>query len=478
MASTERRGSTPIRFFRCISNPALVSALCVLAGVLLWCFRLDAQEGILVARSDHAVTAGGPEFPLTEPFLAVNPSDPAHLIVGAIVAPASDGAPWRCAVLASFDDGVTWQRVDFDMERCIDPWVVFTTAGDVQFVGIELLRGVDGDARFHLVSFRSQDGGLTWSGAPTSLGRAHEHAMLAVDRSRPRGAVYLTSRRMRRTPAGEPRHTVYVARSRDEGRTFTSLAELRPSNLALNPTGLGFLTDGTLVISFYDFQRNVDGFKERGMLANARAWIYRSEDGGESFSAPVLIAEECASGVEGSFPGYPFLAVDTSAGAYRDRLYHVCVRPGYDGVAFSYSADGGERWSNPLSVDRQVDGGPAHVRTPMLAVNDAGIVGVAWYDRRHDPDRQCQDLYFTASRDGGATFAQPVRISTATSCPNVQGNGRAARSWPAGGDYSSLATGADGRFHVIWADSRSGRFALRHAAIRVTESTRPEGSRR
>ena len=50
-------------------------------------------------------------------------------------------------------------------------------------------------------------------------------------------------------------------------------------------------------------------------------------------------------------------------------------------VYVMYSDDRGERWSVPTRVNdnqRQV----LH-EEPVLAVNDDGVVGVAWYDRRH-----------------------------------------------------------------------------------------------
>ncbi|MDX1572274.1 MAG: hypothetical protein R3200_17465, partial [Xanthomonadales bacterium] len=66
------------------------------------------------------------------------------------------------------------------------------------------------------------------------------------------------------------------------------------------------------------------------------------------------------------------------------------------------------------------------------------------------------------------TIGESIRVTTETSCPNAPGNGRAgAQSWNSGGDYSSLAALPDGRFAVVWADSRSGRFQLRTATIRV-----------
>lgn len=103
----------------------------------------------------------------------------------------------------------------------------------------------------------------------------------------------------------------------------------------------------------------------------------------------------------------------------------------------------------------------------MLAVNRDGVVAVAWYDRRLDPEEVCQDVYLSVSEDGGATFRAPLRVTTETSCPDVPGNEGVSGSWPMGGDYSSLAAGPDGSFHLVWADSRDGRFGLRRARFRV-----------
>ena len=438
--------------------------------------ELPAQE-IALVRQDSPIVAPGPEIPLTEPFVAVNPEDPRHLVAGAIVAPTDREAPWRCAAFVSRDGGGAWSRHDFDMEGCIDPWVLFTHDGDVLFTGIELLRDGEGEQRFRLVLYRSADGGREWTAEPTSLGRAHDHQLMIA--SAEPGTIYYTSRRMRRTPEGQPRHTVYVARSRDSGETFHDLAEVRPSNVALNPTGIAQLSGGALVVSYVDFQRNVDGFDELGALAQARAWLVCSRDGGEIFSESLLITDGCASGVEGGFPGYPFLAADTTSGPFQDRLYHVCIAPGFRGVVLAHSSNAGETWSDAMRIDVPPAEGSAHARTPMISVNREGVVGAAWYDRRHDPARECQDFYFTASVDGGETFIEPRRISTETSCPGSPGNGRAGRSWAAGGDYSSITAGPDGLFHLLWADSRSGIFRLRHASARVsnvTQSTAPNPS--
>ncbi len=446
----------------------LTGVVSAAAGWLLFGGVALLAREIVIVRQDSPIAAVGPDLPLTEPFVAVNPEEPLHLVAGAIVAPTGQSKPWRCAAFVSRDGGGAWSRHDFDMEGCIDPWVLFTHGGDVLFTGIEIRQDGEDEQRFRLVLFRSVDGGLEWPTGPMSLGRAHDHQML-ITAATP-GTIYLTSRRTRRTPEGQPRHTVYVARSRDDGKTFHDLAEVRPSNVALNPTGIVQLSHGALIVSYFDFQRNVDGFNNQGILARARAWLVRSNDGGETFSESLLITDGCASGVEGGFPGYPFLAADTTPGPFQDRLYHVCIAPGFRGVALAHSSDAGETWSDVVRVDVPPKDGLAHARTPMVAVNREGVVGAAWYDRRHDPARECQDFYFTASSDGGETFVEPRRISTETSCPNSPGNGRAGRSWAAGGDYSSITAGPDGLFHLLWADSRSGIFRLRHASVRVSKS--------
>lgn len=419
-----------------------------------------AESGIRIVVPDHPVEAGGPALPLVEPRPAVDPDDPDHLVVAAIVAAPEREGPWHCAALTSFDGGTSWTRSELAVDRCIDPWVVFTGVGPL-VTAIEIGRGED--RGFELFGFGSPDGGRTWTGSPAVYGDSFDHEILAVA---PDGRVFMTARRNRASATGRPRHTVWVGRSDDSGRSFQELAELEPSTLALNPTGIA-VAGASIVVAFRDSQRDVDGFRGEGMLARARAWAVRSDDSGRTFSPPMLITDECASGIEGAFPGYPFLAGDPDG-----RLYHVCVRPGLDGIALTRSTDGGTRWSDPL----RVDGGPedSHVRTPMLAVNATGVAGVAWFDRRDDPE--CQRLYFTASTDGGETALEPVVVSTEPSCPARGDNGRVARSWSMGGDYSSLVAGPDGRFHLVWADSRSGRFRLRHAALEVGRPERGASS--
>ncbi len=416
--------------------------------------------------TDQPLVGAASELPHVEPHLAAHAEDPKRLVAASIVVSPTPDRAWHCAAFSSSDAGRSWQRHDFPMERCIDPWVLITEQGEVFVAAIEIKRDRPQDDRFRLLLFRSGDGGLSW-GAPLDLGRAHDHEMLLQE---PSGKLLLVSRRSGRTEEGHLRRSVGIMGSDDGGRSFGGVNNVVISNLNLSPTGLVRLSDGTLVVSLIDFQRNVDGFDVRGGLAQPRAWALRSRDGGKSFSEPLFLSEGC--GAAEGFTGYPALAVDTSQGPFRDRLYHLCIRADFEGVSLATSDSAGETWSDPRRIDAPPADGAAHVRTPMVAVNRDGVVAVAWYDRRNDPERRCQDLYMTFSTDGAVTFQPPVRVSSETSCPETVGNGRVARSWPMGGDYGSLTAAADGAFHVLWADSRRGHFQLHHAAFRVGRSSR------
>jgi hypothetical protein len=173
----------------------------------------------------------------------------------------------------------------------------------------------------------------------------------------------------------------------------------------------------------------------------------------------------------GSNGGFASLAVDASAQPSRDRLYLVCTNRERDGVLVHHSADRGETWSAPARAD-SAGGDVVFRRTPSIAVNRDGVVGVTWYERRKEGTRECQHIYFTTSLDGGKTFLPAARVSTAPSCPDTPRNGGSAKRWAAGGDYSGLAAAADGSFHVLWADSRNSVYQLWAARVQVAPTAK------
>lgn len=130
-------------------------------------------------------------------------------------------------------------------------------------------------------------------------------------------AVVLVSGRAARLCDRPVRFGVYIARSVNAGVSFRHPAHLFPSNLNLNAGEAAILSDGTLLVSFIDFMRNVDDFRSReGMLERRRIWMYRSTDEGRTFSEPLFVTEPCI--------GSRYVAADLSTGPHAGRAYVPC----------------------------------------------------------------------------------------------------------------------------------------------------------
>ncbi len=136
----------------------------------------------------------------TEPSIAVDPTDPEHLVMGAI----DYNLGGNIAAYASFDGGETWQgpnRVRYfreDQGAAGDPVVVFDSQGNVYLSMISI--GVED---FHigslvsetevstLVVAKSEDGGLTWND-PVSAARGTTSSVSQTDdQGRARGQITL-----------------------------------------------------------------------------------------------------------------------------------------------------------------------------------------------------------------------------------------------------------------------------------------------
>jgi hypothetical protein len=425
-------------------------------------FASDDAGRITIVRGDRPLSTEGPRLPVTEPHLAVDPRDANHLVAAAIVVRNRDLSASDCAAFVSFDGGMAWGRHDFSLLECGDPWVAIGDDGTVIVTVLGRAAGQE-DRPDHLLVFRSVDGGRTWLG-PLSLGTGHDHETIAVDRSVGpfKGSFYVASTNKREEPGGKTRDVAFVVRSSDGGRSFQPPTSVSLSNLSMNAQNPVVLSDGTLVASVGDYLRQTD--EGAAWLERERDWVLTSSDGGKTFSIPMLVSEAC-------FKSFGTLAVDATPGPFRDRLYWTCTSYHFEDVYLHHSSDRGERWTKPIRVN-QASGTSPYVRTPSLAVNRDGVVGIAWYDGRNARERYkrdfiCQEIYFTASLDGGDTFLPEMKVSSEKSCPMSPENGEAAWRWPAGGDYMGLAAAPDGQFLLVWADSRTGRYELHTATLKV-----------
>ena len=138
-------------------------------------------------------------------------------------------------------------------------------------------------------------------------------------------------------------------------------------------------------------------------------------------------------------------------------------------MLLSYSDDGGATWSTPRPVAGSVPSTGVKRFWPVVTVSSEGSVNVVYYEsreksapdgsncniaiggglRRIGPAHSFVDSKIVRSDDGGQSFGQPVKISSATS------------DWCAGtvnirpnfGDYIGAVT-VGGTTFAVWADSR------------------------
>ncbi|MGH2376357.1 MAG: sialidase family protein [bacterium] len=229
-------------------------------------------------------------------------------------------------------------------------------------------------------------------------------------------------------------------------------------------------------------------------LPRATIALKRSTNQGETFG-PLRTVRSICSGVLNPPAGYnrtsnndfPRIAA-AHQGRFRGRIYiafqdcsarHGAAPFGLDTDVYVTSSDnGGDTWSSPVPLHPRADGKIQF--WPVVSVETTGAVNVAYYESREinvtpDPtDFECQvriggpldnptlrrsllsslvDVFHVRSRDGGATWSEPRRVTTETTnwCASTPINSII----PNFGDYID-ARSINRRTHVTWADGRNG----------------------
>ena len=445
--------------------------------------------------------------------LAADPTDPKVLLGCSVVSLSKENVA-RTVAYASFDGGKTWESkvVAAHGSMTADPTCGFGPDGHAYFgtLGYEM----DGPNPIDLALYRSNDRGRTWQ-PPFVLSSGVDRPFLTVDqtKSKYRGRVYVNATDFFKTIDEDPDVSgVSLFRSTDDGGSLVPrVTRVSSGGHWVLPMGNGaVLSDGTFVFCFGEF--NKLAMDEPGepipSKPNASLKLVTSDDGGEHLSKATVITSVY-------FPGWrdtvtsiiPRLAVDSSEGPFKDRLYLVWpdVRSGRSEILLVTSADKGKTWSKPIVVndDRanaKPQTGPDH-SMPLVAVNSSGVVGVSWYDRRENADNLGWWQRFAASYDGGESFAPSVRVSTAPFThdrnervvpfamstggglrrPSSRGGSIKAQVdlnfyYFDGGDTGGLAATADGAFHTLWVDNRTGIPQVWTAAVEAPGKAVRNGS--
>ncbi len=381
----------------------------------------------LLARPDNSETPGhvvvrvsGPDDRRpAEVSVAINPTNPAHVIAVSLQGGRAGGSRGSNYAYVSTDAGRTWKTVAAPNPGGRvqgDDAVTFGPDGTahhtyISFDGIRTSRPLRAATGIFLSSSRD---GLTW-GEPVpvvdhvnSVTPFEDKPWVAADGSADsphRGNIYVAWTRFDVYGSRNPEHKshIYFARSRDGGKSFEV-----PVRVSDKP-GDALDDDGTV-------EGAVPAVGPKGEVY--LAWggpqgivFDTSADGGWSFGADKVVTETPggwtlpAAGMS-RHNGLPVTAADISNGKHRGSVYvnWIDERNGDLDVFVIASRDGGATWGEPIRVNDDPKGnGKAQLFTWMAVDRADGSVNVFFYDRRDQKDTR-QGLTLARSVDGGKTF--------------------------------------------------------------------------
>jgi hypothetical protein len=425
--------------------------------------------------------------------IAADPENPRHLLACSM---RRANHPWHSVVAyLSFDAGASWnETLHVDEGYVSDPSCTYGSGGVAYIVTLATELPAVPD---RVQVFRSTDAGKTWA-KPVKL-PFMDREYLTVDNTsgRYRGQVYLNGSGSISSiePKAKRIGAVNLWRSSNFGVTFsgpTQLGVTQPNHIFEGMGNGVVLSDGTFVSINGDLnETQYDQSKPYKPIGHIVA--VSSNDGGQTFSPAVKISDWYPDrGHKRTCSVIPVLAVDSSSGRFKDRLYAVWadLRFGRMAVVISHSSDKGKTWSLPRRVSDDIHRdylpNASDDFNPTVAANSQGIVGVMWYDRRESFDNLGYWPRFSASLDGGKTFLPSVKVSEAPSSfkkPNLMSLSSLGSSigddgklffWvgmdffhATGGDTSGLAASPDGVFHPLWVDNRTGVSQVWTAAVKV-----------
>jgi hypothetical protein len=365
-----------------------------------------------------------------------------------------------CGYSLTSDGGLTWTRALIPnltttsggpYPRATDPVAGIDLSGSVYFCTL-----VATDPNFDngaVVVSRSTDGGATF-GSPTIAYQPSDNSVIpdkdwmainTFSGTTTAGRIVVTFTLFSNVNSeGAP---IYRAYSTNGGVTWSSIANVNPSDANLQGSQPVFLPTGNLVIVYWNF----------GSISSPgeRLEAVISPDGGITFGPPkrIAFATEYNEPVirTGSF--LPSVASDRTSGNLF--VAYQALSSGNPRILFTKSTDGGNTWSAPIAISDNPAG--SGVFNAAINVSPVGqTVTAVFYDHRNNPgSTTLVDLYLAQSFDGGATWEPNIRltsVSTDASLAPLTSQGYML------GDYQGVAESTDVNVPAvpIWIDTRTG----------------------
>jgi hypothetical protein len=376
-----------------------------------------------------------------EPFVAVNPVNSQHLVVGANNWLYGNGN-FEVSAYVSFDGGRTWTSSQPYINRnasrlsAADPTVAFGPDGSVYFAFIAF-----GPAEGAVAVSRSLDGGLTWatqSWATSFTGGAADKPVLAGSGS-----------------------NLYVFWQASNGLLSRVSGNNGLSWSATVTVGAGGRNAAPVV--------GADGAVNVFYTVGNSLRLGRSTDKGASYSNSTVSSLTALQPRAAQFRA----EIIPMAAAGADGALYVAWADGRNAgrgndILASRSLDGGATWSAPTVVNN--DGGAADQLMPALTLGADGVLTAAWLDTRNDPSRVNYDIYIaravTNASGLGFSFGANTRVTNISSNPNNDPRLQGTMI----GDYFAIAAG-NGLVYPVWTDTRNNNQDIYLAPVPIGSAT-------
>jgi hypothetical protein len=460
VAELSLKRAVPVLFILLVGTTIIPHVLPVLPASPVGQFSSTLSSGVLMAlqhvtessnqfvslASGDDVQVSTSTLPQNEPSVAVNPSNPQHLVAG-----ANDQLLTRnwLAVYTSSDSGLTWTNGLIPMtgalgnfQEASDPAVSFSENGTLYYSGVafNILRG-NAVAGTVFVSKSTDDGSsfplttIVASGSNKIGGIFNDKPYLGIDETTGQfaGRVYVSWTRFNVGGTSD----IIVAYSSDGGRLFSPPVPVSTSSL--NQGSVPVVGhDGTLYVVWND-------------LSNSKIMEAKSIDGGVSFSTPVVVSSIVELPQPPNFLANSFFRVNSNPTAAADdtngNVYVAWAdyRNRYADILSSRSLDGGATWSKPIRVNDDTTTNDHFF--PWMAVSH-GLLSIDFYDRRLNLQNHLVDVFYAESADGGSSFSPNVRVTDASFNPDaiIFSNGQSFI-----GDYIGIASNGT-LAHSVWTD--------------------------
>jgi hypothetical protein len=173
---------------------------------------------------------------------------------------------------------------------------------------------------------------------------------------------------------GQDARTIFYM-SRIEGQWAPPLDILFSSGGAVSPNGATVDASGNLHLSWNDGDGTYHSWVHASLAWNARNW-----------QTDLVLAGRWPTGE----------LVQSADG----RLHLVLVTD-FTSVVYLYSDNGGDSWSQPVTVDRVFDNESSAIGGAQIAVDTGGGLHVTWYQTALEVDWNMWSVWYGRSSDGG-----------------------------------------------------------------------------